>query len=47
MYGEGLDLGLYKRRKIEKFVTIKGYVEQTHEQYQCVNEEERVEYLKA
>lgn len=47
MYGEGLVLGLYRRRKIEKFVTIKGCVKQTHEQYQCANEEEREEHLKA
>lgn len=46
MYGEGLVLGLYRRRKIEKFVTIKGCVEQTHEQHQCANEEEREEHLK-
>lgn len=47
MYGEGLDLGLYRRRKIEKFVTIQGWVAQTLEQYQCANEEEREEHLKA
>ena len=47
MYGEGLDFGLYRRRKIEKFVTIKGCVAQTLEQYQCANGEEREEHLKA